>query len=155
MTFEDGVMFDDAPDLPPEYLMRRIRARLKREGECLVWTGAGAPSYGKIKMDGKVLLVHRIVYEEAHGPLPEGIFALHSCDNPPCCELEHLFPGTAGDNSRDAAAKGRLYNPQVGKTHCVNGHLFTSENTYTRPDTGHRSCVICHREAVRRHEGRT
>lgn len=44
------------------------------------------------------------------GPLPDRIFACHNCpggDNSLCCNPDHLFPGTAKDNTRDMMAKGR------------------------------------------------
>ena len=36
------------------------------------------------------------------------------------------------------------------KTHCIHGHEYTEENTYTRPN-GYRVCRECHRERCRRH----
>lgn len=41
-------------------------------------------------------------------------------------------------------------NGNTFKTHCVNGHEFTPENTYERP-TGGRDCRACLAEAQRRH----
>lgn len=48
------------------------------------------------------------------GPIPKGANVLHSCDNPPCFNPEHLFLGDQTDNMRDAAAKGRTAR-QVGE----------------------------------------
>lgn len=51
---------------------------------------------------------HRIAYMLAYRPPPpDKPCVLHSCDNPPCCNPRHLWPGTAGDNNRDRHAKGR------------------------------------------------
>lgn len=47
-----------------------------------------------------------------HGPRPEGAYLCHRCDNPLCVHPEHLFWGTAQDNVRDAAIKGRLLKGQ-------------------------------------------
>ena len=46
-----------------------------------------------------------------HGPIPSGIEVCHSCDNPPCCRIDHLFLGTPADNSADMVAKGRAFTP--------------------------------------------
>jgi len=47
------------------------------------------------------------VWEEANGPIPDGMGVLHHCDNPPCKNLDHLFLGTQKDNMRDMEEKGR------------------------------------------------
>jgi hypothetical protein len=52
-------------------------------------------------------LAHRIAYELECGPVPEGMFVLHRCDNPPCVRVSHLFLGTRADNLADMRAKGR------------------------------------------------
>ena len=61
--------------------------------------------YGRIKVKNNWLLTHRVVFEHANGPTR--LEVLHHCDNPPCCELSHLFEGTQADNLADMYAKGR------------------------------------------------
>lgn len=50
---------------------------------------------------------HRRAFELTHGPLEAGVHVLHACDNPPCCNPAHLFPGDQTLNMRDMVAKGR------------------------------------------------
>jgi hypothetical protein len=38
--------------------------------------------------------------------IPKGLFGCHYCSNPPCCNPQHIYPGTALDNSRDAVKLG-------------------------------------------------
>lgn len=56
---------------------------------------------------GKRVRASRLVFTEKHGPIPEGLNVLHTCDNTLCINPDHLFLGTLSDNTQDMIAKGR------------------------------------------------
>ena len=75
---------------------------------CWEWTGSrNRLGYGRITVNGRVELAHRVSMQEFRGVDPAGLSVCHKCDNPCCINPEHLFVGTQLDNMRDCAAKGR------------------------------------------------
>jgi hypothetical protein len=85
------------------------RCKLNPVTGCWEWCGARHKyGYGEIRNGKKGVRVSRKAYELWVGPIPHGIKVCHRCDNPPCCNPEHLFLGTHKENIEDAARKGRL-----------------------------------------------
>lgn len=74
---------------------------------CWNWVGATTSGYGEIHVDGSPELTHRLMWMSVFGPISDGLFVCHKCDNRPCCNPEHLFLGTTLDNMRDMSRKGR------------------------------------------------
>lgn len=56
---------------------------------------------------GKSWLMHRVIYTQKRGKIPEGMFVCHTCDNPGCIRIDHLWLGTNADNMMDMKLKGR------------------------------------------------
>lgn len=76
---------------------------------CWEWKGKRQLNgYGSMTYKTKQLLAHRVAYTLYKGPIPDGLFVLHACDNPPCVNPAHLLVGTHQENIEDARRKGRL-----------------------------------------------
>jgi hypothetical protein len=83
---------------------------------CIEWTGLRDKGYGQIYREGKMVRTHRLAWELKHGPIPKGMKVCHSCDNPPCCNDEHLRLDTHAGNVADMMTKGRGVQPK-GEDH--------------------------------------
>lgn len=96
-----------------EYVASSAASLPAAETGCRLWPHAtDKDGYGvtTVKADGLQWAprVHRVVLSVAAGRhLADVELACHSCDTPGCVELSHLWVGSAGDNARDAHAKGR------------------------------------------------
>ena len=96
-----------------------IRQRLCRKlllnsnTNCWEWQGSttGNNNYGNMRIPNKgMAYVHRLSYVMNNGLIPDGMRVLHRCDNPICCNPEHLFLGTQLENIKDRDMKGHQRN---------------------------------------------
>lgn len=84
------------------------RVQKQERDDCWEYQGARTKSgYGLIVDRKTKIYAHRLCWELTNGPIPDGFQVLHRCDNPPCCNLAHLFLGTNADNVADKVRKGR------------------------------------------------
>lgn len=129
-----------------------LEYKIDSETSCWIFQGDTDPSgYGIVweRKDGRkayVGMAHRIAYEQSIGHIPDGWHVDHVCFTRRCVNPDHLRVLSAEDNrSRQRSAL---------KTHCLNGHEFTPDNTYLRPRRyreGVRDCRACIRERARKY----
>lgn len=121
--------YHNAPPRPTPYVRsvgptaaERFYAKVSKtptETGCLEWTASskGSPGYGKFRIDGRNVLAHRYAWELINGPIPDGMYACHRCDNRKCCNPDHIFIGTPTENVHDMIAKGRaVHTPLTGES---------------------------------------
>ena len=84
---------------------------IKNKHECWIWTAAvGKSGYGAFRIGGrkgKIIMPHRFSSFLSHDNFYEDMLYLHSCDNPICCNPNHLRPGTSIDNIKDRTKRSR------------------------------------------------
>jgi hypothetical protein len=89
----------------------RFKRFLIKSDGCWKWSGKKNNGYGVLskgsRKDG-YFLAHRFSWELYNKQkIPEGMFVMHKCDNPECCNPDHLMIGTPKENTQDMIAKGR------------------------------------------------
>lgn len=89
------------------------RVAIGEPDECWPWMRAtfGDEGYGAVCYQSDTVGAHRMAYFLSHGmmKLPPDQCICHTCDYPPCCNPDHLWIGSKGDNYRDAVSKGRWH----------------------------------------------
>ncbi len=110
------IQFDDLVDIACNLILKA-----QFNGNCLeCHLTPNARGYCYVSVGGRHGLrirAHRLIYMSKHGFLDEGIMVLHDCDNRRCILDDHLFAGTALDNTVDMINKGRAKFVQPRKDH--------------------------------------
>lgn len=130
--------------------VERFLKKIRKEGDCLIWTGAKMTSgYGIFVVAGRQTGAHRAAYQHWVGKVESGSDLHHKCNHRDCVNHLHLIPATRKYHMK-FLTKWTL------KTHCNHGHEYTTENTYTyfnpKTEKNHRMCRICkaHKDRQRR-----
>lgn len=91
-----------------------------KAGDCWMWVGtisSDGYAIGWFSDKSERVLMNRVALESRLGrPITSGMWALHTCDNRRCVNPEHLYEGTAADNGRDMAERGRARNGYTVQT---------------------------------------
>lgn len=135
-------------DLPPKPTYEEaFWSNVNKTDGCWLWTAtvSSGTGYGWFRRRG----AHRVAYELAVGPIPDGLVIDHLCRVKLCVRPDHLEPVTNRENvlrgSHPAVVAFRSGT-------CQKGHPMA--DAYVRPDTGSRMCRECSRIRDRRRGSR-
>ena len=143
-------------DLGDERLPRRVwdHITVDQATGCWRWTGqhiGRLREYGCLWWKGKhSQLIHRVVYSELVGPIPDGLqidhVAARGCRFKDCCNPAHLEPVTPRVN---VLRGDTITAANAAKEACPAGHAYDAANTYSWDQSGGRQCRACKRERMR------
>jgi hypothetical protein len=128
-----------------EQVASRFWPRVAKDGPdgCWEWQGCCVKTgYGQIRVGKKLAAVHRLAYEDAVGPIPEGLEIDHLCHNRRCVNPKHLEAVTHRVNIQRSRRNLDL------RTHCKHGHVLTPGNI-VRHTNGRRRCRTCFNAEIR------
>jgi hypothetical protein len=134
----------------PEDVWKRIAKG--KPNDCWLWQGSTrSTGYGSFSYYGRIYSAHRFVYELVVGKIPAGKVTDHICRTRLCCNPAHIRIVTNRENVLAGIGHTAV---NARKTHCLNGHEFTSENTHITKK-GQRECRTCVRLGKRERRARS
>lgn len=85
------------------------------------WDGPGwlDKGYRRVRLNGRIVKVHRLVYEQLREPVPDGLVLDHLCRNRACCNPDHLEPVTNRENVLRGISPAAV---RAKQAHCIHGH---------------------------------
>lgn len=104
------------PTLSRPNPVERFWAKVVKTDTCWEWNATrNHRGYGKFRdSPHSEIGAHRYSYILHKGEIGEGMEVMHTCDNPPCVNPDHLLLGTAKDNAEDRTSKRRTRNQHTG-----------------------------------------
>jgi len=125
--------------------------------DCKKWDKYIKPTgYGVKIQNYKAVPAHRWVWEQANGPIPQGMVldhtchneailkgeceGGHSCEHRACVNLEHLEVVTHSQNI------SRGLQSMKARKFCPKGHDYSNPNNIMTRANGKRECAECNRE---------
>lgn len=75
---------------------RQLKRTIRTPDGHTLWTGALANGYPAGKHEGKTVYLKRLIWEETHGPIPEGFVVTSTCGERTCIEPGHLALSAPG-----------------------------------------------------------
>jgi plasmid maintenance system antidote protein VapI len=120
-------------------LAERFWAKVDTSGDCWLWTGArNRTGYGTFLIrTGVTAKANRLAWELTNGPIPDGLSVLHTCDQPACCRVEHLYLGTQQDNMRDMVTRGRSGRGEKHRHKLTAAQVLEIRSRYAAGGTSH------------------
>lgn len=112
---------------------------------CWTWPRPNTPNgYFVIVVAGQRRMLHRLIYEIAVGPIPDGLTIDHLCRNTLCIRPDHLEPVTIATNIMRGVNPAAL---RARQTVCTKGlHELSGDNLmieYDKKGRSHRRCKPC------------
>ena len=76
-------------------------SKVNKTETCWLWTGCCymRGGHGKVSIDGKTMLAHRVSWLLAGNTIPDELIVRHKCRSKNCVNPEHLEIGTFADNN--------------------------------------------------------
>src|SRR6266540_3231135 len=106
---------------------------------CWVWPRyVNRDGYGRVSWQGRMVTVHKLVYDHFLGAVPVGLELDHLCRNRACANFEHLEPVSHKTNCH----RGKTCSTHMAQTHCRKGHPYEGDNLLVS-SKGHRYCRAC------------
>jgi hypothetical protein len=89
----------------------RFWEKVDKSGDCWLWTAClNNLGYGTFMYNTTPIGSHRMAWLLTYGMITDGMFLLHSCDNPKCVNPSHLREGTHAENMNDMKQRKRVRN---------------------------------------------